>query len=271
MNEYFIGLTKNQIQALQEADYATDVINENVKRKQGISFAWFREQFGKETGNWGNLNRGRAILQSTDQLDQYIYTHGLMIESQWNTLLKSYNYDGNSLNILDYGCGQGLAGIFLAGTGVDNPIKSAKRIVLIEASSTALARAATVYRALAPDSEIICVCKEFDKIVALDLGRDSEISSLHLFSNVLDIPGYDKFELLRKSMVKGKHTILAVSHDRNHDGGSDGIHSLDVALKDPSMANLARIDRSDIKQFECSNPGKSKAIYWHCDLEVTDG
>jgi Predicted O-methyltransferase len=194
-----------------------------------------------------------------------------MIESQWENVLASFVHDGSQLRIVDYGCGQGLAGVFLAGAGANNAVRSARTIVLVEPSPIALTRAEAVYRALAPESEITCLCKAFDDVSKNDLAYDGEVKSLHLFSNVLDVNGYDRFGLLSKALTVGGHTILAVSHDRDHDGGSERIHSLDRALNDPSLQNCVKIGRSNIIKFNCNNTNKSAAIYWHCDLDIRNG
>lgn len=270
MKSTFKGISKEDVTQLRLEDAAIDEIRGRAEAGLEISFSWFRSRFGRNTGNWASIDRGRAILGSTDQLSQYLYTHGLMIESQWENLLPSYAHHGGPLRIVDYGCGQGLAGLLLAKLGAKSPLSVARQIMLIEPSPVALVRAEAVYRSLAPESEISCICKCFDDVSEEDLAHRELVPSLHVFSNVLDIKGYDRFGLLSKALTAGEHTILAVSHDRDHDGGSERIRSLDRALRAPAMADQLTVGRSDIRKFKCSNPSQSDAIYWHCQMEVNN-
>ena len=61
------------------------------------------------------IDVGRAILNTAEELIQYWYSYGKMVGNQWRIILKKY-YANISFNdgveIIDYGCGQKGASLF---------------------------------------------------------------------------------------------------------------------------------------------------------------
>lgn len=258
----------------QSGDAAIDAIAALHDTGQELSFAWLRQTFGdqKSEETYRSLRYGRAIIDSEDQLNQYLYSYGPMIESQWEV---ASNYiSGQSIKLgarlIDYGCGQGLAGLFIRERIGEEPFRRLGSVVLIEPSRPALMRAAAMYRLMCPDSEISLVQKRFDELLEADIAVKGATASVHIFSNVLDIPGYNHLDLLGKGLSRGQHTILAVGHDRDYSGGSRYIEKLKAAVEDPSMAPQISVSLSTLERFKCSNRGEP-AIVWYCELDVKNG
>ncbi|HEV7266741.1 MAG TPA: hypothetical protein VGN83_17740 [Falsiroseomonas sp.] len=238
---YFVNLTPAEIAALRERDRAVVAIKNSTNNSVSISFRWLRAAFGAQKNeNHHHLNRGRAILQSAGDLDQYLYSYGPMIESQWREVCSWMPLNDDHFRLIDYGCGQGLAGLFLFDRLGKDWFGNAAKIVLVEPSAAALIRAEAIYRGIAPSCPIFCVRKKFDDLSDDDLVPDRDLDSFHIFSNVLDIAGFDHFEIFARMLTEGRHTVCVVSHDRDHNGGSTRINDLKAAVE-----NLEGSRRSD--------------------------
>lgn len=141
-------------------------------------------------------------------------------------------------------------------------------IVLIEPSAPALARAAALYRRIVPGAAIGTVCKRFDDLSDSDVASTSAEHTLHVFSNSLDVPGFDALQLLRRTLQPGRHTILSVSHDRAFNGGTPKIEATKAALEAAAGKAGCTIVQSTLHRFTCTNPRQSKGVAWHCELEI---
>jgi hypothetical protein len=250
-------------------DPAIEAIRTAAERQ--IRFQWLRDTFGADHDLKDSLDFGHAVLDSPEKLNQYLYTYGPMIESQWRNMARRLG-DVRAPDLwIDYGCGQGLAGLLAFELTDGQLFRRVRDIVLIEPSPVALARAAALYRRLAPEATLREVGKRFDAVQARDLPPAPDGSTLHVFSNSLDIEGFNKLELLTKILRPGHHTIMSVSHDRSFRGGTPQIERVKGAVEDPSMAGQLIVHRSETHQFTCDNPRQSAGFGWICDLEVEDG
>ncbi|WP_210413393.1 hypothetical protein [Altererythrobacter sp. TH136] len=201
-------------------------------------------------------------------MDQYLYSYGPMIACQWAALGKGISLTSAPVRLVDYGCGQGLAGLLLYDQFGDAFATMLRKVVLVEPSPVALVRAEAIYQNVAPDSEMFCVNKGFDEVTFGDLEVEEGLATIHVFSNVLDIKGFDQFRLLGEIMTDGVHTILAVSHDRDFDGGTERIRSLKAALEDPSHADALTVSHSEMAEFRCGPGDKYPVVSWHVEVEV---
>lgn len=168
------------------------------------------------------LNRGIEILDSEPLLQMYLYSFGLMHAAKLNYAFekaKDYilRYE-NEIEIIDYGCGQGLATMcyhdFIKSAGNNQQVK---RITLIEPSALALSRAELVCSKFFPEAEIIAVNKCFDDISPYDIVSSESIPTVHLFSNILDVEAYEINNLIRivNSISKGSNEFVIVSPIQN--------------------------------------------------------
>lgn len=240
-------------------------------RPENMTFGWLRSMFKGDNGLKDTLDRGRAVLDTPEKLDQYLYTHGLMIESQWEHVTPYLADHDPPVLWIDYGCGQGLAGLLIKDNSSDDLFRAVSDIVLIEPSALALARAEAVYRKLAPAAKITCLCKRFEHVQENDIPAAPAGPVLHLFSNSMDIEGVDSVGLISKALRPGPHRILAVSNDRYSFGGTPQIVQTKAAFENPTLASWLTIHESELVTFTCNNQSESKAVVWFCDLEVKDG
>lgn len=268
MNTQFVNLTTEEVGYLQANDPALTEISRVAASGQPLSFAWFRNRFRADNGLWESLNRGRAIVSSQLQLDQYLHSYGPMISSQWNEICAFMNFTGKAYRLVDYGCGQGLAGLLMFDNLKSDLFSLVEKIVLVEPSPFALIRAAAIYRGIAPNAMVQCVCKGFDALNADDLAHDPDLPTIHVLSNVLDVPGYDHFGLFEKMLDVGSHSIIAVSHDRDHDGGSERIIAIKEAIEACEESGSVKILFSETYKFQCDNNQKSDAIAWFMQLDI---
>jgi hypothetical protein len=73
-------------------DVILDALSADQLNKQNVSFSTIRRIAGRNSDIWHELGRGRSILSSENQLDQYLYSYGPMIPSQWDFILKNLNF-----------------------------------------------------------------------------------------------------------------------------------------------------------------------------------
>jgi len=159
------------------------------------------------------LNHGVDILKTHEELCQYLWSFGNMHESKIHFavdklppgLLQS-EYD-----IVDWGCGQGLATIcffdYLKENNFDNNIKNVK---LIEPGLPALDRARLHLEQYIDKNKIQTINKIFEDVDVneiITIGRPT----IHLFSNILDIEEIDLKELaekLNKSLTTDNYVVI---------------------------------------------------------------
>lgn len=247
------------------SDVILESINTNYINNDNISFNLIRQIGGRNLDIRGQLGYGRNVLSSHDQLDQYLYTYGPMVQSQWANLLSWIELPEGNIEIIDYACGQGLATLLL----FDNSRLSrdnVKIINLIEPSNVAVTRAAGVLARYCPDAVIKTTCKTLDNIEKEDIDISSDSTKVHLFSNILDVEGFDMVKVFNKALAtKGPHLILAVSHDRDHNGGSPRVKGIyDVIIRSASEKTFS-IREDKIDQFTCAN--SMPAIAFFVNLE----
>ncbi|WP_299646736.1 hypothetical protein [Sphingomonas bacterium] len=214
---------------------------------------------------------GHAVLDSVPKLDEYLWTYGPMIESQWTKIANVLGTITPPHRLIDYGCGQGLAGLLVNDLTDGCLLTDVAEVVLIEPSALALARAEAIYAKICPEAEITSVGKRFDGLVESDLPPADGQVTLHLFSNTLDVAGFQPLNLLEKTLQPGRNTIVSVSHDRDFNGGTPQIEMVKATLEHPNMASDLTVIRSELTRLTCDNPAKSKAVVWLCELEIADG
>ena len=252
-------------------DLIINAINSGLLSEKNISFDTIKQIASRDNDLWNQLGRGRAILDKSEELDQYLYSYGPMTRAQWHALLSELSLIPEPTEIIDYGCGQGLATALLFDCFGDDFIKSIRKVVLIEPSEVALRRAEAIINCYSANQfQIETINKTLGELGAEELLGNKRVLTNHIFSNVLDIDGYDHFELLEKIFQrKGRHCILAVSHDRSFEGGSSRFRDLEKAICDPQFHDWFTVQQTHIWQFECGN-GKP-AIAWVLETEVIDG
>ena len=145
----------------------------------------------ERNGLYESLKRGVELLDSDAQMKCYIYSFGKMHQAKiYKALscisLSSYTADG--VDVIDCGCGQGLATIcffdYLREHKIENKVQ---KITLIEPSSATLERAAIHVRAYVNENvPISCIGRYLYDVTQGDISGESLVT-IHLFSNNLDI------------------------------------------------------------------------------------
>lgn len=228
-----------------------------------------RSRYSKNEGDhiWKELQRGRAILQNEKQLNQYLFSYGIMVKNQWKEILKNHRHDHVNFEIIDYACGQGLATILFfdevpEASGIDKP-----NLILIEPSFVALERSKHILESNFSNLQIKTINKKFDDLSNKDLFFDRNKKKLHLFSNILDIEGFDITSLFNKIISnKGDHCFLAVSTDRDFDGGSDRLKNIYDEITNKKHSDSIKIKSQRLDSFYWRE--NKKAIYFAIELEV---
>jgi hypothetical protein len=265
----FENISYGEIAALRDNDVAIEAIHALQGTGRRISFPWLRANAGRNRNLWGQLGHGTAVLRSTAELDQYLYSYGPMVECQWQSFAQAFTLTGDPVRLVDYGCGQGLAGLLMFDFFGQAFASILAQVVLVEESDVALVRAEAVYQSIAPGCPIHCVKKELDALTSADLLPDEAMPTIHVFSNVLDIATFDHFRLLGEMLTAGTHSLLVVSHDRDFDGGTPRISDLKAALEDPAHAASLVISASSLVRFRCGPNEKYPVAAWYAKIEVS--
>lgn len=151
--------------------------------------------------SYPGLNHGTAILQDEEQLCCYLAAYGEMHKGKLKCALEKFPFKSidNNLEIIDWGCGQGLASVYMADClrhfGL---IDKLQKVTLIEPSTVALSRAQLhVQQAVGNDvclEDLNCYLPSIGSTMhekSLDKLHIEEPICIHLFSNILDIPEID--------------------------------------------------------------------------------
>ncbi|NJC06696.1 SAM-dependent methyltransferase [Sphingomonas kaistensis] len=267
MASKYLDLSADRIKVLRSADPAIKVI---AGQSTPISFTWMRGAFKRDHDIKESLDWGKAILSDVDQLDQYLYTYGKMVCSQWQEFTANLTFKPEPLRVVDYGCGQGLAGILLSDKFGSEFRKSVKEVLLVEPSPEALIRAEAVYQNLFSKAEITCLSKKLGDLEKSDF-EASDSKTLHLFSNILDITGFELGALFSALLTEGEHIVLAVSHNREFAGGAGRLRGIKDELDKAKYRSWIDVKESDIREFTCGDGGKFPAIGWNAFLGINRG
>lgn len=215
-----------------------------------------------------NLNRGIDVLDSEPLMQMYFYAYGCMHSAKLAYAFERLNYyitSADAVDIIDYGCGQGLATMcyhdFIIG---HNPQQNVRSITLIEPSGVALARAELLCSCFFPQSNIKVVQKGFGELLASDFETKGDIPTLHLFSNVLDVESYDikSFSQIVIEASHGDNDYIIVSP--LHSGNRSSRLKQFVDYLDENCYFEQQLDKQQLREdkdwtchvFLCSTCGK---------------
>lgn len=118
------------------------------------------------------------------------------------------------MNIIDWGCGQGLATIFILDYIRSKKIAcNVREVILIEPSSVALERARYLINLINPNITLRCLNKKLDELNSDELKFGNCTPIFHMFSNILDIGGIDLKHLSQivYTNLSAFNTIICVS------------------------------------------------------------
>ncbi len=172
---------------------------------------------------YDEILHGACELDSEPKLNAYMFALGKMhnakLQHAYDHLSENFLKE-KQIDIIDYACGQGMGTICYADFLKRKHIKqNIRRIILIEPSEKALARASLHVSAMFPDAELITINKGFDDLTCDDLFPDKNVPMLHIISNVLDMAttynsdGFfdlEDFANLISKTIDGKNEFVCV-------------------------------------------------------------
>lgn len=168
--------------------YASDL------QKVPPTFTTIRSLSLSSTSSTDLTDRGVKILESEAELCDYMRRFGNMhrakLEVAYNSLPTVLPAP---IHIIDWGCGQGFASMLFIERFGNQGIR---QITLIEPSNTAIKRAALHIKRYAPDLPVKTICKKLDDVTRNDLFIQPTQTTVHLFSNILDIDDYSPSHLI---------------------------------------------------------------------------
>ena len=163
-----------------------------------------------------DLSRGKGILDDDNHLNMYLHSFGKMhkakLETAFNAIPDFVHLLKEDFEIYDWGCGQGTATVcfldFLASHKITPRLLN---INLIEPSKAAVTRASEVISCIEPNYTIRTITKDFDSLCVDDFEK-SNYRKIHLFSNILDVEGFDlaKFILLFQQSFNAANTFICI-------------------------------------------------------------
>ena len=166
---------------------------------------------------YDSLKRGVELLDSDAQMKCYLYSFGKMHQAKIYRALSCISpstYTSDGFDIVDWGCGQGLATIcffdYLREHNIENKVQ---KVTLIEPSPATLERAAIHVGAYIDDKVTVsCIYRYLDDVTQESIVGDSPVT-IHFFSNILDIDSIDLKSLAEKvgSNVNGQHLFFCIS------------------------------------------------------------
>ncbi len=159
-----------------------------------------------------SLQRGVKQLETEEQLFAYIFSYGRMHYAKLNSAITNLPDNINNHNVVDWGCGQGLASIaFLEYLKEKSILNLCKDVILIEPSLLALKRASLHVHI--HTKRIITINKDLDSVDKIDFPAPGLNSTVHLLSNILDIEMFSLSQLTEtiKSTFKGINYFVITS------------------------------------------------------------
>lgn len=180
------------------------------------------------------LNHGLNLLKSDEGLDCYIGAYGEMHQAKCRAAMQNMPFPPKervgaslSLEIIDWGCGQGIGTVCLVDYLKERELTQwLKKITLIEPADASLKRAVANVAKATCNGVRITPLNEYLPSVS----NESEVNIhyeqnyvFHIFSNILDVTGIDLAKLARSMAIPG--------------------HTHYVLCMGPLNANAFRIDR----------------------------
>ena len=184
----------------EDSDYA-DLLHstkKNLKSVRNISVRKYNEIENKNEV-YHSLGRGVSILQNEEQLFTYMNSFGNSHIAKIGSALEIIDFSeiNNDIEIIDWGCGQGIASLMLFEHLESlETIYTIRYITLIEPSTIALKRAALHIKYYNQTIGISTICKKFDSIAHSDIVSNPSCTKIHLLSNILDVESFSLSHLI---------------------------------------------------------------------------
>ena len=163
-----------------------------------------------------SLGRGVSELTFEEQLYIYFRDYGNMHKTKLDSAFQSIlnKFDNNTVDIVDWGCGQALASIvFFDFINMHKLPVNISQLILIEPSELCLKRGALHAFKYNKCSNIKTVNKKLDDLLPTDLNTNNKNTKVHLFSNILDVEKFSIEKLVRliTSTQTGENYFICTS------------------------------------------------------------
>lgn len=199
-----------------DTEYAMALANTTINFASIRQISVNRYKEINDSGVFHSLQRGVSILTEEKQLYAYMHSFGKM---HYEKLITSFeflpnDFFNNNTNIIDWGCGQGMATmVYFEYLNLKRITQNINKICLIEPSEIALKRGALHISKFNNQAKIITVNKDLDSLENSDFKKITNNSNLHLFSNIIDIDLFSLSQLLSiiEKNFKGINYIICVS------------------------------------------------------------
>jgi hypothetical protein len=208
------------------------------------------------------FDKGRGVNPITEEqgLYNYLKNYGNMHKAKMLSALTEpfpQQFD-QSLTIIDWGCGQGLASLLFCEKYYQENIN---QIILIEPSELAIKRASLHCKAINPECSLRTVCKRLDNVELNDIGIIRNNVVVNLFSNILDIDDYSTSHIisLMDGIKKTENYYVCVSPHIND-------------IKTNKIDNFRRYFQSMSRYVEFHNIDNTKrGMFWMCNNVFKSG
>lgn len=176
---------------------------------------------------FNSLSSGTTIIRTAEQANAYLTAYGDMhrikLDSAFEVLTDQLSGIRGPIEVIDWGCGQGLAsGVLLDFVQLHGLALDIRRFTLIEPSTFALNRAVDHLHIL-QDSQPFVV-RSFnqtaDSLSPSLMQTNPQAVKIHLFSNLLDMPTVDYKAIARtiRQSQRGLNLFVCVSPLIGHSG-----------------------------------------------------
>jgi hypothetical protein len=184
-----------------------------------------------------NLDNGTRVLSNEVECVRYIALYGA---HHFHKLYAAYastrfeNIEGRNIEIIDWGCGQALATCVLIDYLIEKDIHlTISSMTLIEPSIVALQRGPSLFQQMfqaytETNPVVRLVNKYLDDLTSADLISEPDNIKIHLFSNIIDLEGFDLRRLyqLMVASFSGLNRIICTSPDNGRHHRLRSFHNL---------------------------------------------
>lgn len=230
-----------------------------------ISFDRIRSIAVDRCANRTTYLQGRGVIPLRSESEMFIYLkrYGNMHKSKLLSAFEAFPFNelNEPIEVIDWGCGQGLASLVLIDYLRTNNIPVViSKIILIEPSELVLRRAALHISSARNDISLSTICKFINNLSYEDIHTEEQSIKIHLFSNVLDIDEaiFSMEDLTRNitSTQLGRNYFFCISPYIN-DEKADRVDSFKRYFQN-GYESFQSI-------FEASNSGRLDDEYWNCN------
>lgn len=207
--------------------------------------------------------RGVTPLTDVHELMVYMKCYGNMHYAKIQHLLSQLhnNEINDEYELIDWGCGQGIATMAFLEYCTTHNLTKPNRITLIEPSFVALKLAELHIGKTQPDVSFRTICSGFDELRSNWITTNSNILKIHIFSNVLDVDLYNlrNLENIILNTQKGKNLFLCVSPYIN----------LLKTERVNSFVNAFR-DKEGFRNLWHNEVSNENGCYWMCNEQFNN-